>query len=45
MGEGISKEGVNRAESGDTGPLDTDKVQKGWTESLSGGMLGGGGKK
>jgi len=39
---------VNRAESGDTGPLDKEKAekgQKGWTESLSGGMLGGGAKK
>lgn len=48
VGEGISKEAVNRAESGDTGPLDKEKAekgQKGWTESLSGGMLGGGAKK
>ncbi len=45
VGEGISKEGVNRAERGDTGPLDKEQAQKGWTESLSGGMLGGGGKK
>lgn len=43
VGEGISKEGVNRAERGDTGPLDKEKAQKGWTESLSGGLLGGGG--
>ena len=48
VGEGISKEGVNRAERGDTGPFDkeqAEKAQKGWTESLSGGMLGGGQKK
>ena len=47
-----SKEGVNRAERGDTGPLDKDALgkmgkeqqPKGWTETLSGGYLGGGKK-
>lgn len=47
-GEGVSKEGFNRAERKDAGGLegvaDKDK-QKGWTESLSGGFLGGSGKK
>lgn len=45
-----SKEGVNRAERGDTGPLDPKELEKlgkkkeepkGWTETLSGGYLGG----
>lgn len=54
VGDLTSKEGVNRAERGDTGPLDKDKLgelqkkeqqqQKGWTETLSGGYLGGGKK-
>jgi len=45
VGDASSKEGMNRAERGDTGPLDKGKLeegQKGWTESLSGGMVGGG---
>lgn len=39
---------MNRAERGDTGPIDkqkTEQGQKGWGETLSGGMLGGGAKK
>ena len=53
VGDLSSKEGVNRAERGDTGPLDKDKLgelgkkeqeQKVWTETLSGGYLGGGKK-
>ena len=39
VGEITSKEGVNRAERGDTGPA------KGWGETLTGGVFGGGGKK
>ncbi|KAK3167660.1 hypothetical protein OEA41_010787 [Lepraria neglecta] len=53
VGDMSSKEGVNRAERGDTGPIDPSKLdarkqqqqQKGWTETLSGGYLGGSGKK
>ncbi|MCJ1413526.1 hypothetical protein MMC19_007632 [Ptychographa xylographoides] len=48
VGDMSSKEGVNRAERGDTGPFDKakmEKQQKGWGETLSGGMLGGGGGK
>ena len=51
VGDMTSKEGVNRAERGDTGPIDPNKLdaqqkeQKGWTETLSGGYLGGSGKK
>ena len=48
VGELASKEGVNRAERGDTGPIDKkqlEKQQKGWGETLTGGMLGGGGGK
>jgi len=48
VGDMTSKEGMNRAERGDTGPIDKQKIeqgQKGWGETLSGGMLGGGGKK
>ncbi|MCJ1454077.1 hypothetical protein MMC28_004427 [Mycoblastus sanguinarius] len=55
VGDLSSKEGVNRAERGDTGPLDPKELeklnaqkqqeQKGWTETLSGGYLGGSGKK
>ncbi|MCJ1336701.1 hypothetical protein MMC09_001979 [Bachmanniomyces sp. S44760] len=52
VGDASSKEGFNRAERGDTGPLgdlqkETEKKEKpkGWTESLSGGYLGGGVKK
>ena len=49
VGDMSSKEGVNRAERGDTGPLDPKamenlgkkKEEKGWTETLSGGYLGG----
>lgn len=39
VGETTSKEGVNRVERGDTGPA------KGWGETLTGGVFGGGGKK
>ena len=53
VGDMSSKEGVNRAERGDTGPIDPSKLnaqkqqqqQKGWTETLSGGYLGGSGNK
>lgn len=51
VGDLSSKEGVNRAERGDPGLGDVpgakqaEKEQKGWTETLSGGYLGGGGKK
>ncbi|MCJ1434245.1 hypothetical protein MMC27_003612 [Xylographa pallens] len=44
VGDMSSKEGVNRAERGDTGPVDKaklEKQQKGWGETLSGGYLGG----
>ena len=49
VGDMTSKEGVNRAERGDTGPLDPKAMgdlgkkeePKGWTETLSGGYLGG----
>ncbi|MCJ1374100.1 hypothetical protein MMC20_005331 [Loxospora ochrophaea] len=47
VGDLTSKEGVNRAERGDTGPIDAKKAeeqQKGWGSTLSGGMLGGGKK-
>ena len=40
-------QGVTPAERGDTGPCDKkqlQKQQKGWGETLSGGMLGGGKK-
>jgi len=49
VGDFTSKEGMNRAERGDTGPFDPKelekinqqkKEQKGWTETLSGGYLG-----
>ena len=52
VGDATSKEGVNRAERGDPG-LDAKEVgklgqqkerEKGWTETLSFGYLGGGGK-
>ena len=44
VGDATSKEGFNRAERGDTGPIDKaemEKEQKGWSETLSGGYLGG----
>lgn len=50
VGNTTSKEGVNRAERGDTGPIDKEdlgkrtEAGKGWGESLSGGLLGGGKK-
>lgn len=49
-----SKEGMNRVERGDAGPLDPKKMEelgkkkeepKTWTETLSGGYIGGGEKK
>lgn len=52
VGDATSKEGVNRAERGDPG-LDAKGLEglgkekereKGWTETLSMGYLGGGGK-
>ena len=45
-GEGVSKEGFNRAERKDAGGLEgvaDQEKQKGWTETLSGGFLGGSG--
>lgn len=45
-GEGVSKEGFNRAERKDAGGLEgvaDQERQKGWGETLSGGFLGGGG--
>ena len=46
VGDATSKEGVNRAERGDTGPLPKEEAKKGWGDTLSGGYLGGdGGKK
>ncbi|KAL8786799.1 MAG: hypothetical protein Q9195_008057 [Heterodermia aff. obscurata] len=47
VGDTSSKEGVNRAERGDTGPLnpaEAKKAQKGWGETLTGGYFGGGKK-
>lgn len=44
VGEISSKEGVNRAERGDTGPINQQGA-KGWGKTLTGGILGGGGKK
>ncbi len=48
VGDMTSKEGVNRAERGDPGldakeleKLGAEKKQKGWTETLSMGYLGG----
>ncbi len=49
VGDMTSKEGVNRAERGDTGRLDPKELEKmgkkeqpkGWTETLSGGYIGG----
>ena len=55
VGDASSREGVNRAERGDKGPLDGEAVKgtaggggnsgKGWGESLSDGLAGGGGGK
>ena len=49
VGDMTSKEGVNRAERGDLDPKKLEeerkRKEKGWTEMLSGGYLGGGGKK
>lgn len=47
VGDISSKEGVNRAERGDTGPIDKEELEKkkGWGESLTGGYLGGGSGK
>ena len=46
VGDMTSKEGVTRAERGDLDPQKLEKKkEKGWTETLSGGYLGGGGKK
>ena len=51
VGDMSSKQGMNRAERGDMGPLDQAKLKeeeqktqqqgKGWTETLSAGYLGG----
>ncbi len=43
VGDTMSKEGVNRAERGDTGPLNKEDG-KSWGETLTGGWLGGGKK-
>ena len=47
-----SKEGVNRVERGDMDPKKLEEIkkkeqqqQKSWTETLSGGYIGGGEKK
>ena len=45
VGDKISKEGFNRAERGETGTEDAEKQGGSWTQSLSGGYLGGGGKE
>ncbi|KAL9105016.1 MAG: hypothetical protein Q9163_000113 [Psora crenata] len=46
LGDLTSKEGVNRAERGDMDPRKLEKEHgKSWTETLSGGYLGGGAKK
>lgn len=49
VGDMTSKEGVNRAERGDLDPKKLEeerkRKEKGWTETLSGGYLSGGGKK
>jgi len=48
VGDMTSKEGVNRAERGDLDPKKLEeerkRKEKGWTETLSGGYLGGGKK-
>lgn len=50
VGDTTSKEGVNRAERGDTGPVDKEDLGKkaeggkGWGQTLSGGLVGGGKK-
>jgi hypothetical protein len=39
-----SNEGMNRYERGETGPVDRAKMeqqQKGWGETLTGGLVGG----
>lgn len=53
VGDMSSKEGVNRVERGEMDPRQLDEIKKkeaekqskGWTETLSGGYLGGGEKK
>ena len=55
VGNMTSKEGFNRAEKGDTGPVDAKKAQeggggvgetvKGYGNTLTGGVLGGGKKE
>lgn len=51
VGDLTSKEGVNRAERGDMDPRKMEELAKkkeqpkGWTETLSGGYIGGGDKK
>ena len=51
IGDMSSKEGMNRVERGEMDPSQLEEIkrkeqnQKGWTESLSGGYLGGGGDK
>ncbi|MCJ1332842.1 hypothetical protein MMC10_009536 [Thelotrema lepadinum] len=52
VGEATSKEGFNRAERGDTGPVDRSKAEEGgqgvtgqakdWGNTLTGGVMGGG---
>ncbi|KAL9131428.1 MAG: hypothetical protein Q9217_000642 [Psora testacea] len=50
VGDLTSKEGVNRAERGDVDPMKLEQMgkkeqPKSWTETLSGGYLGGSAKK
>ena len=51
IGDMSSKEGMNRVERGELDPSQLEEVkrkereQKGWTETLSAGYLGGGEKK
>ena len=47
IGDLSSKEGVNRVERGELDPREVEEIkkkeqnQKGWTETLTGGYLGG----
>ena len=49
VGDMSSKEGMNRVERGEMDPSKLEEIkkkeQKGWTETLSGGYLGGGEQK
>lgn len=47
VGDVVSKQGFNRAENKDAGPIpvkDAEKQSKSWGETLSGGMVGGSNK-